>query len=114
MQALAGESPPDPDVTAPVITLLTPPEMAAYVAGQAVDADYLCEDEAGGSGMQSCTAQVGDLSRSRWLGFLLEGDPVDTSQDGKFEISVTARDNAGNTSEARHVFTISRAAKLAR
>lgn len=80
-----------PDKTAPTMTLTTPPEGAAYALNQLVKADYSCQDEAGGSGLQSCTGDV------------VNGSPIDTASSGAKTFTVNATDNAGNSSSVtRH------------
>ena len=84
---------PLPDVTAPVITITTPPEGAVYTLGQVL-ADYACEDEAGGSGLASCIGDVPD------------GTPLDTSSVGAKTFTVTAADNAGNQALQTHAYSV--------
>ena len=76
----------DTDVTPPTISIVTPPDGANYGLNQSVSANYSCADEAGGSGLASC---VGPVS---------SGSPIDTSTSGQHAFTVTATDNAGNTS----------------
>jgi hypothetical protein len=72
------------DVTAPAITLNTPVSGAVYGLGEQVAASYSCADEAGGSGLATCTGTVAS------------GAAVDTSSVGDKSFIVTATDNAGN------------------
>ncbi|MBI5652889.1 MAG: PxKF domain-containing protein [Chloroflexi bacterium] len=77
--------PPQPtDATAPTITLTTPAQGATYLLGQAVTANYTCQDEAGGSGLASC------------VGTVANGANIDTGSVGSKTFTVNARDNAGN------------------
>lgn len=72
------------DVTAPQISLATPSQGAVYDLGQQVAASYSCADEAGGSGLASCSGTVAS------------GGSVDTSSVGEKSFTVNATDNAGN------------------
>jgi Tol biopolymer transport system component/fibronectin type 3 domain-containing protein len=72
------------DQTDPVANISSPSEGAVYKLNQVVTASYGCTDEAGGSGLASCTGTVAN------------GLPVDTSSVGTKSFTVTARDNAGN------------------
>jgi sugar lactone lactonase YvrE len=72
------------DSTPPAIEITAPSEGADYELGQSVQAEYSCSDEAGGSGLKSCT---GDLAN---------GAILDTSTVGDKSFTVTAEDNAGN------------------
>ena len=82
------------DGTDPSVTITTPPDGASYTLGQAVNADYACEDEAGGSGIASCE------------GPMANGSPIDTSTPGTKTFQVTATDNAGNTASLNHTYTV--------
>lgn len=82
------------DVTAPTITLTTPPEGAVYMLNQVVNADYGCQDEAGGSGLASCVGNVAS------------GTPIDTATVGAKTFTVTAADNASNTSSVTHHYSV--------
>jgi hypothetical protein len=82
------------DSTDPTITLNTPADNAAYTKNQAVNADYSCDDEAGGSGLASC---VGDVP---------SGAPINTSTVGQHSFTVDAADNAGNTAQAVHNYFV--------
>jgi hypothetical protein len=83
-----------PDKTPPTITLTTPPEGAMYTLGHVVNADYACQDEAGGSGLQSCVGNVAS------------GSPIDTASVGAKTFTVNAADNAGNTSSVTHDYNV--------
>ena len=82
------------DVTGPVVTLTTPAVDEVFSQGQAVNADYACSDEAGGSGLASC---VGDLAN---------GAAIDTSTLGAFSFTVTGIDNQGNSTIITHDYTV--------
>jgi hypothetical protein len=82
------------DDTPPTITITTPPEGAAYALDQVVLADYACQDEGGGSGLDSCIGDVAD------------GSPIDTASVGPKTLTVSALDNAGNSAAATHNYSI--------
>jgi Ca2+-binding RTX toxin-like protein len=83
------------DTTAPTINLATPPEGGAtYTLNQAVNAQYSCTDEIGGSGLASCAAPVAI------------GAAIHTSTMGTKDFTVTATDNAGNTASVTHSYTV--------
>ncbi|MGZ4108808.1 MAG: PxKF domain-containing protein, partial [Actinomycetota bacterium] len=74
-----------PDTTKPTIDVTTPAAGASYVIGDAVNADYACADEQGGSGLASCVGTVPD------------GDAIDTASLGTHTFEVDAADVEGNT-----------------
>ncbi len=82
------------DVTGPTVDLRTPLDGAVYDRFQAVAADFSCEDEAGGSGIDTCVGTVPD------------GDAVDTSAFGSLDFTVTATDKAGNTTTVTHTVRV--------
>lgn len=82
------------DVTPPTIDIVTPADGAVYTVDQVVNASYTCSDEAGGSGIASC------------VGTLDNGDMIDTSTPGSFSFTVTATDNAGNTTTKTVHYTV--------
>ncbi len=86
--------PPPPDVTAPSITLSTPPQGAVYTKNQVVNASFSCTEEAGGSGLANCVASTAN------------GGAIDTSTVGAHTYTVTASDNAGNTAFVTHTYTV--------
>jgi hypothetical protein len=92
--AVTVETPQNNDITAPTITLTTPPDNATYIKNQVVNADYSCDDEAGGSGLASCVGDVPD------------GDPINTSTVGEHTFTVDAADNAGNTAQTIHHYFV--------
>jgi outer membrane protein assembly factor BamB len=83
-----------PDTTPPTIAVAAPPEGAVYVRGQVVNADYGCQDEAGGSGLASCVGPVAS------------GTPIDTATVGAKTFTVTAADNDGNTGSVTRHFSV--------
>jgi hypothetical protein len=83
-----------PDEAAPTIDLDAPADGATYTRGQEVIADYSCEDEAGGSGLATCTGTVPD------------GQAIDTASLGTKSFTVTAEDNEGNTRSVTHTYTV--------
>lgn len=82
------------DTTPPVITLTSPADGGTYTQGEDVTVAFGCEDEAGGSGVASCT---GDLA---------DGGRLDTSTPGNHAFTVTSTDNAGNKSEVTHHYRV--------
>jgi glutamyl endopeptidase len=82
------------DVTKPTITLTTPAADATYTQNQVVNAQYTCADDAGGSGMASCTGTVAN------------GSPINTSTLGQQTFTVNAADNAGNTQQVSRTYTV--------
>lgn len=80
------------DVVDPEVALSTPPNGAAYPRDAAVVADFACSDT--GSGISSCTGTVED------------GVPIDTTTTGTHDFTVTAQDEAGNTAEVTHSYTV--------
>ena len=86
------------DNTRPTITITTPADGATYAQNQVVKADYSCKDEPGGSGLapqpDGCKGDVAN------------GSPVDTSSLGQHSFTVTAKDNAGNTSSKTVNYTV--------
>ncbi|MGE4426196.1 MAG: FG-GAP repeat domain-containing protein [Solirubrobacteraceae bacterium] len=82
------------DRTDPTVTLTTPVDGATYDRDEAVNADFACADEAGGSGIDTCVGTVDD------------GDPIDTATLGPKSFKVTAEDKAGNTASKTVIYTI--------
>ncbi len=81
---LTPEPPTPTDNVPPTITLTRPADGATYRAGQNVTAAYECADA--DSGIASC------------VGTRPHGSPIDTGSIGTKSFTVTATDNAGNTS----------------
>ena len=82
------------DRTAPTIALTTPGSGAVYALGEQVAADYSCADEAGGSGLASCSGTVAD------------GAAIYTSSVGQKKFKVEAADNAGNPASKSVGYTV--------
>ena len=85
------------DSTAPAIDIATPAPGAVFSQNQSVPADFSCTDT-GGSGI----AAGDDGCR----GTVADGAAVDTVTLGQRSFVATARDNAGNTSEATRQYTV--------
>ena len=84
----------EPDTTPPTVTLVTPADGTVYARALEVGADYSCEDEAGGSGLNSCTGTVA------------KGLPIETGSLGTKTFTVRATDNAGNTNAVTSTYTV--------
>ena len=82
------------DRTPPSIEITTPPTGAVYTQGDTVAADYSCADQPGGSGLLSCS---GDLAA---------GTQIDTSTVGSHTFTVTATDNANNTTTKSSTYRV--------
>jgi hypothetical protein len=83
------------DVTPPGVTIDSPASNAVFYVGQVVPAAYSCQDDAGGSGLASCSGGIGT------------GAPLDTSTPGKKQLTVVAVDGAGNrTSQSVDYFVV--------
>jgi hypothetical protein len=82
------------DQTDPLVELRRPVDGSVVARGEVVEADYVCSDEAGGSGLAGC---AGDGP---------SGGPIDTSVLGAHEFTVTATDGAGNTRAVTHGYTV--------
>ena len=82
------------DGTPPSIDLRTPADGANFAQGESAAADYSCSDEAGGSGVASCTGTVAS------------GAEIDTTTPGPHSFVVTATDRAGNTTSVTHSYTV--------
>jgi len=85
---------PPSDSVPTSITLTTPPEGAVYTLGQVVIANYACQDELGGAGLASCAGNVAS------------GAAIDTGSVGAKTFTVTAANNAGNTSSLTHHYQV--------
>jgi hypothetical protein len=81
------------DKSAPAVRVSSPTD-TTYTVGQSVIADYGCTDEAGGSGVASCSGPVGS------------GAAIDTSAPGTFGFTVTGTDKAGNSASATRTYTV--------
>jgi hypothetical protein len=82
------------DQTGPTVTLTTPSEGAVYARNEQVAAEYSCQDEANGSGLDTCEGDVPN------------GANVDTTALGEHSFEVTATDKAGNTGSAQAHYTV--------
>ncbi len=82
------------DETDPTITITTPADNATYARGATVNAAYACADEAGGSGLDTCTGTVAN------------GQPIDTASLGTKTFEVEAEDHAGNTAVQSVEYTV--------
>lgn len=82
------------DATTPTIAITTPADGAVYTLGQALNASYACQDEAGGSGLASC------------VGTAPNGSAIDTASVGAKSFTVNAADNAGNASALTHNYSV--------
>jgi hypothetical protein len=82
------------DTTAPLITIASPTDLAAYTLNQVVVAGYTCVDEAGGSGTASCQGTVPT------------GAGISTASVGTRTFSVSAADKAGNTSSRSVTYAV--------
>ena len=82
---------PPADTTAPAITLTAPADGAVYQQGGHAAANYGCTDDE--SGVATCSGDVAT------------GDQLDLSP-GDHTFTVTAKDNAGNTSSVTHQYTV--------
>ena len=83
-----------PDTTPPTADIVTPPDGAVYTRNRTMDADYSCEDEAGGSGLKSCEGTVA------------KGQPIGTGSLGTKTFTVRVTDNAGNVSSVTSTYTV--------
>ncbi len=83
------------DGTKPAVTVTTPAEGATYDLGSTVNSAFACTDEAGGSGIDSCIADVAS-----------SGDPINTASIGSRTFTVTATDKAGNTTTVVRHYTV--------
>ena len=80
------------DKTAPVVNITSPASAAAYTVGQAVTANFNCND--GGSGAVTCT------------GTAANGAALNTSTVGAKTFTVDAADAAGNTASKTVSYTV--------
>ncbi len=82
------------DDSGPVVMISSPTDGASYGQGQNVIADFTCQDEAGGSGIDTCVGTEDD------------GDAIDTSTLGSHDFTVTGTDEEGNETEVTHTYTV--------
>jgi uncharacterized repeat protein (TIGR01451 family) len=88
------------DTTAPSIAIETPLDGAIFTPDSTVNASYSCTDDAGGSGVASCTGTVPN------------GSPIETSTLGQHAFTVDAEDNAGNPASKTVHYTVALNADL--
>ncbi len=84
----------DHDFVAPEVTITTPADGATFEHNESVAADFVCEDEVGGSGIDTCVGDVAD------------GADIDTSTLGDHDFTVTGTDVAGNETVVTHSYTV--------
>lgn len=82
------------DRTEPTVEIVTPSDGAAFARNQAVNADFSCADEPGGSGLATCEGTVDD------------GTPLATATIGDHEFTVTATDDAGNVTVQTNTYRV--------
>lgn len=82
------------DTTAPIITVTTPTDGGSVILGSAHTVDYSCADESDGSGLASCSSDV------------VNGSALDTSTVGAKSFTISATDNAGNTSNKTVTYNV--------
>jgi hypothetical protein len=93
--AMAGVAEPaTPDTIDPTVTLTSPAADAQIVRGSQLSASYSCQDDPGGSGIDSC------------VGAMPESSTIDTSTVGHHSFTVRAIDRAGNATTTTHAYTI--------
>jgi uncharacterized UPF0146 family protein len=90
------------DVTDPTIQIASPADGAVFARGRTVQARYACADETEGSGIRSCVGRVAT------------GTSINTSSPGTKTFTVTATDNAGNTTRVTRTYTVALARPDAR
>jgi hypothetical protein len=78
----------------PTATITTPVNDAVYAQGQSVASAYSCADAVDGSGLASCTGNVGT------------GAAIDTSTLGPHTFAVTATDNGGMSTQQSVSYTV--------
>jgi hypothetical protein len=82
------------DQVAPSIRISTPRQGATFTFGQNVPSDYGCTDQTNASGVRSCAGPVAP------------GAKIATRSLGAKSFTVTASDNAGNTSTQTDTYTV--------
>ena len=89
------------DATPPTISITTPAAgNPTYNRGQAVSASFTCGDEAGGSGIATCSATLDG-------GPITSGGALNTTTLGSHTLTVTAKDGANNqTQVSRNYFVL--------
>ena len=81
------------DETAPLVTIVSPPEGSILTEGEGMIADYFCTDEPGGSGVSTCDGPVADGA-------------IVPNGVGSHTFTVTASDVAGNTATETHGYVV--------
>jgi virginiamycin B lyase len=81
------------DETAPIVTIVSPPEGSILTEGEGMIADYFCTDEPGGSGVSTCHGPVPD-------GAIVPNDV------GSHTFTVTGQDAEGNAATATHGYVV--------
>ena len=82
------------DTVAPTISLTGFNDGDTFTQGRPIKVTYTCADEAGGSGVASCT------------GTTASGANLDTSTPGTFTYTVTAKDAGGNTTTVTRTYNV--------
>ena len=82
------------DTTKPTITITTPADGGTYSLDQVANANYSCQDTAGGSGLKSCQGTVAN------------GSAIDAASTGTKTFTVIATDNAGNQHSVTHTYSV--------
>ncbi len=82
------------DVTPPTVTITTPADGAIVEQDDVVLADFACDDEPGGSGLDSCVGDVAD------------GAAIDTSTAGSHDFTVTGTDGDGNETVVTNSYSV--------
>jgi hypothetical protein len=80
-----------PDVTPPIISVVTPAEGAVYEQGQPVSAAYSCTD---------------DVEVATCAGPVASGAAISTAAVGNFEFKVDATDKAGNAASVTRRYSV--------
>ena len=83
-----------PDVTPPVVTIVTPKPGAIYHQNAAIFASYSCADNVGGFVIASCTGPVAS------------GSTLNTATLGAHTFTVTGTDNAANSATLTNSYTV--------
>jgi virginiamycin B lyase len=81
------------DETAPVVTIVSPPEGSILTEGEGMLADYFCTDEPGGSGVSTCHGPVPDGA-------------IVPNGVGPHTFTVTGTDAEGNAATATHGYVV--------
>jgi virginiamycin B lyase len=81
------------DETAPVVTIVSPPDGSILTEGEGMIADYYCTDEPGGSGVDTCDGPVPDGA-------------IVPNGVGSHTFTVTGTDAEGNTASATHGYVV--------